>query len=149
MVTENIIIFFLGLITRLILGFTTYTKSLGIELSNTKAGNSFQNAIIPPLFPMIAILVYGISFCAIAYCFLQTSFVSGLINLIIYLSSLIITGAIFFMPNKLSPLARLFHDIVFNSMLARYNDCKKKNDKTKAEEIKILLNKFEEAYKKN
>ena len=26
---------------------------------------------------------------------------------------------------------------------------KKKNDKTKAEEIKILLNKFEEAYKKN
>ena len=51
---EYFIILTLGIFTRIILGFVNYTKSLGLELSNEKDGTGYQNAITPPLFPLIA-----------------------------------------------------------------------------------------------
>ena len=54
-------IFTLSILTRIILGFINYTKSLGLGLSNEKDGTGFQNAITPPWFSTLALIIYGFS----------------------------------------------------------------------------------------
>ena len=144
---EYFIILALGILTRVILGFVNYTKSLGLELSNEKNGTGYQNAITPPLFPLIASTIYGLSLFVIISGFFERAFVTGFIYLGLYLLTLIIVGATLFRPNSLSPLAKPFYHIVLNSMVNRYANYKKKNDEVRAKAIEIVLEKFKEAYK--
>ena len=144
---EYFIILILGIFTRIILGFVNYTKSLGLELSNEKDGTGYQNAITPPLFPLIASTIYGLSLIVIFYGFFEYSFTTGLIYLGLYLLTLIIVGATLFKPNSLSPLAKPFYYIVLNSMVNRYANYKKNNDEVRAKAIEIVLEKFKKAYK--
>ena len=83
---EYFIILTLGIFTRIILGFVNYTKSLGLELSNEKDGTGYQNAITPPLFPVIASVIYGLSLFVIISGFFDSSFMVLYIWLILYLS---------------------------------------------------------------
>ena len=101
-----------GFVTRIILGFTNYTKALGLKLSDTKEGTGFQDAITPPKFFIIALIVYGLSVIFLVYGFTDNPISTGFTFLIIYIISLIITGAIFFMPNKASPFEKLFFKII-------------------------------------
>ena len=144
---EYFIILILGIFTRIILGFVNYTKSLGLELSNEKDGTGYQNAITPPLFPLIASIIYGLSLFVIFFGFFQYSFTTGFIYLGLYLLTLIVVGATLFKPNSLSPLAKPFYYIVFNSMVNRYANYKKNNDEVRAKAIEIVLEKFKKAYK--
>ena len=144
---EYFIILTLGIFTRIILGFVNYTKSLGLELSNEKDGTGYQNAITPPLFPLIASTIYGLSLFFIIAGFFEKSFMTGFIYLGLYLLTLIVVGATLFKPNSLSPLAKPFYHIVLNSMVNRYANYKKKNDEVRAKAIEIVLEKFKEAYK--
>ena len=144
---EYFIILILGIFTRIILGFVNYTKSLGLELSNEKDGTGYQNAITPPLFPLIASIIYGLSLFVIFFGFFQYSFTTGFIYLGLYLLTLIVVGATLFKPNSLSPLAKPFYDIVLNSMVNRYANYKKNNDEVRAKAIEIVLEKFKKAYK--
>ena len=144
---EYFIILILGIFTRIILGFVNYTKSLGLELSNEKDGTGYQNAITPPLFPLIASIIYGLSLFVIFFGFFQYSFTTGFIYLGLYLLTLIVVGATLFKPNSLSPLAKPFYYIVLNSMVNRYANYKKKNDEVRAKAIEIVLEKFKKAYK--
>ena len=144
---EYFIILILGIFTRIILGFVNYTKSLGLELSNEKDGTGYQNAITPPLFPLIASIIYGLSLFVIFFGFFQYSFTTGFIYLGLYLLTLIVGGATLFKPNSLSPLAKPFYYIVFNSMVNRYANYKKNNDEVRAKAIEIVLEKFKKAYK--
>ena len=144
---EYFIILVLGIFTRIILGFVNYTKSLGLELSNERDGTGYQNAITPPLFPIIASLIYGLSLFVIISGFFDSSFTTGFIYLGLYLLTLIVVGATLFKPNSLSPLAKPFYHIVLNSMLKRYANYKKSNDEVKAKALGMVLEKFKEAYK--
>ena len=144
---EYFIILALGILTRVILGFVNYTKSLGLELSNEKNGTGYQNAITPPLFPLIASTIYGLSLFVIISGFFERAFITGFIYLGLYLLTLIVVGATLFRPNSLSPLAKPFYNIVLNSMVNRYANYKKKNDEVRAKAIEIVLEKFKEAYK--
>ena len=144
---EYFIILALGILTRVILGFVNYTKSLGLELSNEKNGTGYQNAITPPLFPLIASTIYGLSLFVIISGFFERAFITGFIYLGLYLLTLIVVGATLFKPNSLSPLAKPFYNIVLNSMVNRYANYKKKNDEVRAKAIEIVLEKFKEAYK--
>ena len=144
---EYFIILILGIFTRIILGFVNYTKSLGLELSNEKDGTGYQNAITPPLFPLIASIIYGLSLFVIFFGFFQYSFTTGFIYLGLYLLTLIIVGATLFKPNSLSPLAKPFYYVVLNSMVNRYANYKKNNDEVRAKAIVIVLEKFKKAYK--
>ena len=144
---EYFIILALGIITRIILGFVNYTKSLGLELSNERDGTGYQNAITPPLFPIIASVIYGLSLFVIISGFFDSSFTTGFIYLGLYLLTLIVVGATLFKPNSLSPLAKPFYHIVLNSMLKRYANYKKSNDEVKAKALGMVLEKFKEAYK--
>ncbi len=144
---EYFIILALGIITRIILGFVNYTKSLGLELSNERDGTGYQNAITPPLFPIIASVIYGLSLFVIISGFFDSSFTTGFIYLGLYLLTLIVIGATLFKPNSLSPLAKPFYHIVLNSMINRYSNYKKNNDQVKAQAIEIVLERFKEAYK--
>jgi len=144
---EYFIILALGILTRVILGFVNYTKSLGLELSNEKNGTGYQNAITPPLFPLIASTIYGLSLFVIISGFFERAFITGFIYLGLYLLTLIVVGATLFRPNSLSPLAKPFYHIVLNSMVNRYANYKKKNDEVRAKAIEIVLEKFKEAYK--
>ena len=144
---EYFIILILGIFTRIILGFVNYTKSLGLELSNEKDGTGYQNAITPPLFPLIASIIYGLSLFVIFFGFFQYSFTTGFIYLGLYLLTLIVVGATLFKPNSLSPLAKPFYYVVLNSMVNRYANCKKNNDEVRAKAIEIVLEKFKKAYK--
>ena len=74
---EYFIILALGIITRIILGFVNYTKSLGLELSNERDGTGYQNAITPPLFPIIASVIYGLSLFVIISGFFDSSFTTS------------------------------------------------------------------------
>ena len=144
---EYFIILALGIITRIILGFVNYTKSLGLELSNERDGTGYQNAITPPLFPIIASVIYGLSLFVIISGFFDSSFTTGFIYLGLYLLTLIVVGATLFKPNSLSPLAKPFYHIVLNSMVNRYANYKKNNDEVRAKAIGIVIEKFKEAYK--
>ena len=144
---EYFIILILGIFTRIILGFVNYTKSLGLELSNEKDGTGYQNAITPPLFPLIASIIYGLSLFVIFFGFFQYSFTTGFIYLGLYLLTLIVVGATLFKPNSLSPLAKPFYYVVLNSMVNRYANYKKNNDEVRANAIEIVLEKFKKAYK--
>ena len=144
---EYFIILTLGILTRIILGFVNYTKSLGLELSNEKDGTGYQNAITPPLFPFIASTIYGLSLFFIISGFFERDFINGFIYLGLYLLTLILVGATLFRPNSLSPLAKPFYHIVLNSMMNRHADYKKNNDEIKAQAIEIVLERFKEAYK--
>ena len=144
---EYFIILVLGIFTRIILGFVNYTKSLGLELSNERDGTGYQNAITPPLFPIIASVIYGLSLFVIISGFFDSSFTTGFIYLGLYLLTLIVIGATLFKPNSLSPLAKPFYHIVLNSMINRYANYKKNNDQVRAQAIEIVLERFKEAYK--
>ena len=144
---EYFIILALGIFTRIILGFVNYTKSLGLELSNEKDGTGYQNAITPPLFPVIASVIYGLSLFVIISGFFDSSITTGFIYLGLYLLTLIVVGATLFKPNSLSPLAKPFYHIVLNSIVNRYANYKKNNDEVRAKAIGIVLEKFKEAYK--
>ena len=144
---EYFIILALGILTRVILGFVNYTKSLGLELSNEKNGTGYQNAITPPLFPLIASTIYGLSLFVIISGFFERAFITGFIYLGLYLLTLIVVGATLFRTNSLSPLAKPFYHIVLNSMVNRYANYKKKNDEVRAKAIEMVLEKFKEAYK--
>ena len=144
---EYFIILALGIITRIILGFVNYTKSLGLELSNERDGTGYQNAITPPLFPIIASVIYGLSLFVIISGFFDSSFTTGFLYLGLYLLTLIVIGATLFKPNSLSPLAKPFYHIVLNSMINRYANYKKNNDQVRAQAIEIVLERFKEAYK--
>ena len=144
---EYFIILTLGIFTRIILGFVNYTKSLGLELSSERDGTGYQNAITPPLFPIIASVIYGLSLFVIITGFFNSTFASGFIYLGLYLLTLIVVGATLFKPNSLSPLAKPFYYIVLNSMVNRYKNYKKNNDEVRAKALGIVLEKFKEAYK--
>ena len=144
---EYFIILILGVFTRIILGFVNYTKSLGLELSNEKDGTGYQNAITPPLFPVIASVIYGLSLFFIISGFFNNSFTAGFIYLGLYLLTLIVVGATLFKPNSLSPLAKPFYHIVLNSIVNRYANYKRNNDEVRAKALGIVLEKFKEAYK--
>ena len=144
---EYFIILILGIFTRIILGFVNYTKSLGLELSNEKDGTGYQNDITPPLFPLIASIIYGLRLFVIFFGFFQYSFTTGFIYLGLYLLTLIVVGATLFKPNSLSPLAKPFYYVVLNSMVNRYANYKKNNDEVRAKAIEIVLEKFKKAYK--
>ena len=144
---EYFIILTLAIVTRIILGFVNYTKSLGLELSNEKDGTGYQNAITPPLFPVIASVIYGLSLFFIISGFFNNSFTAGFIYLGLYLLTLIVVGATLFKPNSLSPLAKPFYHIVLNSIVSRYANYKKNNDEVRAKALGIVLEKFKEAYK--
>ena len=144
---EYFIILTLGIFTRIILGFVNYTKSLGLELSNEKVGTGYQNAITPPLFPVIASTIYGLSLFFIISGFFKSALTTGFIYLGLYLLTLILVGATLFKPNSLSPLAKPFYYIVLSSMVNRYANYKKENDEVRAQAIGVVLEKFKEAYK--
>ena len=143
---EYFVVLTFGVLTRILLGFTNYTQSLGVELSDTKDGIGYQNAITPPAFSVIAIIIYGLSLLSICFGFM-VSFTTGLIYLGIYLASLIIVGAVFFKPGVLSPFAKPFYNIVLNSIINRHADYKNNNDTVRAEAMGILLERFKKAYK--
>ena len=133
---EYFIILALGILTRVILGFVNYTKSLGLELSNEKNGTGYQNAITPPLFPLIASTIYGLSLFVIISGFFERAFITGFIYLGLYLLTLIVVGATLFKPNSLSPLAKPFYHIVLNSMVNRYANYKKKMMRLELKQLK-------------
>ena len=114
---EYFVVLTFGVLTRILLGFTNYTQSLGVELSDTKDGVGYQNAITPPAFSLIAIIIYGLSLLSIFFGFM-VSFTTGLIYLGIYLASLIVVGVVFFRPGVLSPFAKPFYNIVQITFLA-------------------------------
>ena len=144
---EYFIILILGIFTRIILGFVNYTKSLGLELSNEKDGTGYSNAITPPLFPLIASLIYGLSLFVIISGFFKGALATGFVYLGLYLLTLIVVGATLFKPNSLSPLAKPFYHVVLNSITNRYANYKKNNDEVRAKALEIVLEKFKEAYK--
>tara|TARA_B100000575_G_scaffold286642_1_gene283703 strand:+ start:446 stop:883 length:438 start_codon:yes stop_codon:yes gene_type:complete len=144
---EYFIILALGILTRIILGFVNYTKSLGLELSNEKDGAGYQNAITPPFFPVIASTIYGLSLFVIISGFFEKAFINGFIYLGLYLLTLIVIGATLFRPNSLSPLAKPFYHIVLNSIINKYANYMKKNDKVRADAMKVVIERFKEVYK--
>lgn len=147
MIIKYTIVLVFGILTRIILGFTNYIQSLGLQLSESKNGSGFQNAMTPPLFLILSKVIYGLSLITIFSGFFETSFITGFKYMGIYLFALITVGALFFRPGVLSPFAKAFYRIVLHSMENRCAKYKKDNDEIRAEAIRVVIDKFKEAYK--
>tara|TARA_B110000977_G_C10936695_1_gene439253 strand:+ start:58 stop:501 length:444 start_codon:yes stop_codon:yes gene_type:complete len=132
----------LGILTRILIGFTSQTKRIGIKISDTKEGTGFQNAITPPKFNWFATIIYGLSAIFIFYSFTDNSLSTGFKYTGTYLGSIILFGAVFFMPGKKSIFDDLFFKIIFNSTANRYADYKKSNDSERAKAMKYLLDRI-------
>ena len=131
-----------GILTRIVVGFSSFNKRLGIEISDTKEGTGFQNAITPPKFSWFAIPVYVLSAAFIFYSFTDNSLSTAFKYTGTYIGSMILFGAVFFMPGKKSIFDDLFFKITFSSMANRYADYKKSNDSERAKAMKFLLDKI-------
>ena len=142
MVEDYITALVLSILTRIVIGFTSHTKKIGLEISDTKEGTGFQNAITPPKFTWVATIVYGLSGLFIFYAFVEQSSSLGLKYLGTYLGGTILFGAIFFMPNKKSIFDDRFFKIILNSMTNRYEDYKRSKDGERAKAMKFLLDKI-------
>jgi hypothetical protein len=131
-----------GILTRIIVAYSSFNKRLGIQISDTKEGTGFQDAITPPKFSWFATPVYVLSAAFIFYSFADNSLSTGFKYTGTYLGSMIIFGAVFFMPGKKSIFDDLFFKITFSSMANRYADYKKSNDSERAKAMKFLLDRI-------
>jgi hypothetical protein len=132
-----------GILTRIVIGFSSFNKRLGIEISDTKEGTGFQDAITPPKFIIwFATPVYILSGAFIFYSFADNSLSTAFKYTGSYIGSMILFGAVFFMPGKKSIFDDLFFKITFSSMANRYADFKKSNDTERAKAMKFLLDRI-------
>lgn len=137
--TYFILLYLISLALGYVLAFTEATLALGRSLSDTDSSTGYQDAITPPYFSKLAILVYIGAFAGIAYVWWQYGWPTGLV----------VTAGFFVITvvNKLLLLPKNesdhFRQIITRSMINRYADYVKSGDELRASAMVHLLNKLD------
>ena len=138
----SIIAFIAAIPFRLDIGFRNFNKEIGLELSSSKMGTGYQDAITPPKLNYVSYVFWPLNLFIIFAGFADFGVV-GFIILGIFILSNVLTG-IFILPK----LDRFFLRILFRSMTNRHADYVRDGDDIRADAIKGILNTFKEKYAK-
>lgn len=121
-----------------ILAFTSATLSIGKSLSTTATPTGFQDAITPPRFSTLALIVYGISLGSFIYGFWKFGLLTGLGVTIAFLFAVAVNIAAI-LPKSDS---EHFRKIIIHSMINRHADYLKSGDNLRASVMAELLAKL-------
>lgn len=121
-----------------ILAFTGATLSIGKSLSTTTTPAGFQDAITPPRFSTLALVVYVISLGSLIYGFWEFGLLTGLGVTIAFLVAVVANIAVI-LPKSDS---EHFRKIIIHSMINRHADYLKSGDKLRASVMAELLAKL-------
>ena len=145
---EYFVLIIISVLWRFDLDFINFTKVVGLELSDTKIGTGYQDAISPPKLTWVAFGIYILLAIPLINAFFgeSGSIVQGLIAIGVIFGTTIVTGVIIHPPSKEPVFEKFYLKILYNSMTNRYADYKKNNDNVRADAINILVKKFERNY---
>ena len=138
----SIIAFIAAIPFRLDIGFRNFNKEIGLELSSSKMGTGYQDAITPPKLNYVTFVFWPLNLFIIFASFADFG-AMGFIILGIFILSNVLTG-IYILPK----LDNFFLRILFNSMTNRHADYVRDGDDIRADAIKGILNTFKEKYAK-
>mgnify|MGYP001315244306 FL=1 len=151
MLSEYIILILAGALWRFDIDFRQFNKKVGLELSESKQGSGFQDAITPPKLNWFSYFVYFLLIASFITAFFDRGgWKTALICLGILIATMVITGVIFGsnQPNRKPLFEKFYFRVLFNSMVNRHADYLKNNDKLRAEAMENLVTKFKKIYKK-
>jgi hypothetical protein len=117
--------------------FTESTLILGLELSDTKFGNGFQDAITPPTFSKYQAMAMAGPFAIVAVFGWQNGFLSAVGLFVAMFMGVMISKR--FMPG---PESMHFRTLVVQSMARRYADFVKTGDAMRVDAMGELLRKM-------
>lgn len=138
----SIIAFIAAIPFRLDIGFRNFNKEVGLELSSTKMGTGYQDAITPPKLNYVSYVFWPLNLFIIVASFLDYG-AWGFIILGIFILSNVLTG-IFILPK----LDKFFLRVLFRSMTNRHADYVRDGDIIRANAIKGILDIFQKKYGK-
>ena len=148
--SEYIVLIVTCCLWRFDLDFRDFNKKVGLELSDTKMGTGFQDAITPPKLNWLSYVVYFVLIATLitAY-FDRGGFKTVLICLGIIFLFPPIAGVLILEKLKFKKkLDKIYLRILLHSMINRHADYVKNNDTIRADAMKGLLNKLKKKYKK-
>ena len=138
----SILVFITAIPFRIDIEFRNFNKVVGLELSSSKMGTGYQDAITPPKLNYVSYIFWPLNIFIIFAGFSDFG-LSGFIILGIFIFSAILTG-IFICPK----LDKFFLKTLFYSMINRHADYVKSGDKLRAEAMKSVLEIFKKKYGK-
>ena len=147
-VLDYLIVIILSIFLRFDVEFRNFNKEVGLELSSTKTGTGYQDAITPPKLNWLSIPVYIFLILILINAFFdKTGSISlGFTVLGIIIVTAVISGVILHPPKKPPILRKFYLKTLYKSMTNRYADYKKKNDHVRADAMQTLIKKFEKIY---
>ena len=145
---EYIVLIIISVLFRFDLDFINFTKVVGMQLSTTKTGTGYQDAISPPKLTWVTFGIYILLAIFLINAFFgeSGSIVQGFIAIGIIFGTTIVTGVIIHPPGKGPIFRKFFLKVLYHSMTNRYADYKKNNDHGRADAMNILVKKFERNY---
>ena len=151
MIFDYAVLILVSILFRFDVGFRNFNKEVGLELSDTKAGTGYQNAITPPKLNWLSYAVYILFAIFLFNGFFDKNSGSmslGFTVLGVIIGTAIISGVIMHPPNKPPLLKNFYLKTLYKSMTNRYADYKKNNDSVRADAMQMLIKKFEKKYLK-
>ena len=146
MIFDYAVLILVSILFRFDVGFRNFNKEVGLELSDTKSGTGYQDAITPPKLNWLSYVVYILLAIMVFGSFVDGSVKQGFITLGIIIGTAIISGVILHPPNKPPLLNKFYLKTLYRSMTNRYADFKKNNDSVRADAMQMLIKKFEKKY---
>jgi hypothetical protein len=146
LISEYIFLILASVLFKFDVDFRSFIKEVGIELSDTKFGTGFQDAITPPKLNWLSFACYFIILGTIITAFIDRSISSGFVAIIVSLIVHVITGIIINPPGKSRIFKKFYFKTLYSSMVNRHADYKKENDNLRADVMFMLIKKFEDKF---
>ena len=148
MIFDYVVLIIVSILLRFDVGFRNFNKEIGLELSETRTGTGFQDAITPPKLNWLSYGVYILlAFFLINAFFDNSGSISqGFAVLGTIIATTIVSGIIMHPANKAPLLKKFYLKTLYKSMINRHADYKKNNDEVRADAMSILVEKFEKNY---
>jgi hypothetical protein len=148
-ISEYLFLILISAVIRFDIDFRSFIREVGFELSGSKLGRGYQDAIAPPKLTWLSIVFYFVLFGTIITAFVDRSVISGFVSIGVALLTQIITGIIIHPPRKSRIFKKFYLETLYRSMVNRYADYKKENDQVRADAIFMLIKKFEHKFPNN
>ncbi len=132
----------LGVVSRYYLGMTQACKVIGVKLSDSDTRTGFQDAITPPSSGYRAIVTWIAILAVLGYTAYEFGWGSFGIAFAAWFIALVIAGVVVIpKPESLHFFLR-----IYGSMANRYADYTKSGDTVRADAMKQLIDRMEQAY---
>jgi hypothetical protein len=131
--------YFISLLLGYELAFVKATLTIGRSISDTDSPRGFQDAITPPWSTKLGIITYVVALGGVGYGFYKYGWLAG-IRITVGILFVVSLNKVILLPKSDS---EHFRRLIIQSMISRYADYVKSNDKLRASAIKTLLEKMD------